>query len=168
MKNIRDYLGYNRETGVFTWEVSPARNVKAGAVAGSVRKRTGYRSIQFDGRWYRANRLAWFFVYDKFPSLILDHRNGKRDDNRIKNLREATGSQNAQNRKSVRGSTSIYKGVTFHKSMRKWQAYITKSGRPTYLGLFDTEEAAARAYNAVAANEHGAFAKLNVVGSALL
>ena len=163
MKNICDYLHYNPNTGVFTWVLKPSRRISAGSIAGSPHRRSGYRKIKFDGQDYRANRLAWFFVHGAWPCACLDHRNGRKDDDRIDNLREASSAQNAMNRRAVVNSSSAHKGVTYHKQMRKWQAQIKVAGKNKYLGLFASESAAALAYNNAAAVAHEQFARLNEV-----
>lgn len=85
-----------------------------------------------------------------------DHINGDSLDNRRSNLRPADPVGNAANRPPR--SASGYKGVTHHRSGR-WQAAIAKQ----YLGLFDTAEQAAAAYNQVALQKWGEFAWLNDV-----
>ena len=90
----------------------------------------------------------------------VDHINGDRLDNRRRNLRAATHTENLRNsRKNSRGS-SRFKGVSRCKSSGKWRAYI-RSGTQVHLGHFATEEAAARAYDRAALERFGAFAKLN-------
>jgi hypothetical protein len=59
----------------------------AGEVAGEIDP-DGYRVIEIDGVYYRANDLAWLYVYGTFPVNGTYHLNGNRDDNRIANLRE--------------------------------------------------------------------------------
>lgn len=104
MKSDLDYeavskaLAYDPETGVFTWLISPAKNTKAGAVAGSfkgVRKNsktgayTRYMYIRFGGYEVTASRMAWLLFYGKFPKgniLFLDDDPANL---RIANLKEA-------------------------------------------------------------------------------
>lgn len=91
-----------------------------------------------------------------------DHANGDGLDNRRANLREATRSENMANRrKSVPGTTSRFKGVSLHADRRQWRAQIGVHGERVYLGLFPTEEAAARAYDERARVAFGEFAALN-------
>jgi len=100
-------------------------------------------------------------ILDTFSAV--DHINGNPADNRRGNLREATLSQNQGNRKTSLFSKSGYKGVSWHKASKKFRARLgTKTGE-IYLGLFDSPEAAALAYNEAAVKYFGEFAKLNKV-----
>jgi hypothetical protein len=90
-----------------------------------------------------------------------DHANGDTLDNRSVNLRPATTAQNVQNQHKPLRGRSRYKGVYPSRSGRPWSATITAFGRRRYLGVFDTQEAAARAYDQAARQEHGAFARVN-------
>jgi hypothetical protein len=59
------------------------------------------------------------------------------------------------------GHTSIYKGVCWYKIPRKWRASICHNKQKIYLGFFDDEVEAARAYDAKAAELFGEEAYLN-------
>lgn len=86
----------------------------------------------------------------------VDHADGNGLNNRRANLRDASASENSGNTRS-RGGSSLYRGVTWHVGDLKWQA----SAARRYLGQFDTEEAAALAFDAAARTEWGEFATLN-------
>lgn len=92
---------------------------------------------------------------------LVDHINHDGLDNRRANLRPATIAQNRQNSLPLAGCSSRYKGVTWHRQLKKWQAQIGVNGRKIYLGIFASEEDAANAYNAAAADAFGAYALLN-------
>jgi hypothetical protein len=87
-----------------------------------------------------------------------DHRDRDRLNNRRSNLRPCNDSQNHANKPKKPGCTSRFKGVTWHRRCRKWQAVV---GSVQYLGLFQNEEDAARAYDAAALARYGEFALLN-------
>ena len=56
---------------------------------------------------------------------------------------------------------SAFRGVCWHKASGKWQAAVTHQGKKHFLGVFDDEAAAARVYDAKAAELRGRKAKLN-------
>lgn len=67
------------------------------------------------------------------------------------------------NRKRTYG-TSKYKGVHWYKQSKKWMVQIRLNDKQIYLGLFEREDDAARAYNKKAKEIFGEFACLNKIG----
>jgi hypothetical protein len=82
------------------------------------------------------------------------------------NLHLANHAENSRNARLYTNNTSGYKGVSWHKRSRQWQARITLDRKSRYLGCFATREEAARAYDAAARELHGEFARLNFPGEA--
>ena len=78
-EKLKGLLRYEPEAGVFRWKIN-------GDVAGKI-DGLGYIVITACGKKYLAHRLAWFFIHGYFSEYQIGHVNGKRDDNRIKNLR---------------------------------------------------------------------------------
>jgi hypothetical protein len=102
------------------------------------------------------------------PGLVVDHINGLSLDNRRSNLRVCTVTENLLNRsKDGRCLSSPYKGVRRltrgPKDQPKvvWKALIGFNKKKIHLGIFKTEEEAARAYDTAAKQYFGPFARLN-------
>lgn len=94
--------------------------------------------------------------------LVVDHRNNNGLDNRRFNLRLATHSENMQNRRKNGAKTSSrFNGVSFHKPTGQWSCAIHHQGKYIWLGRFDSEIEAAKAYDEAARKYHGEFARLN-------
>ena len=156
-KYLRETLHYDPETGVFTWRVPPARNVKNGSVAGCLTSH-GYIQIGVKNRLYAAHRLAWLYVYGKWPTNLIDHINGVRSDNRITNLREATSAENQYNILKEKNNTSGVKGVTWSKQHKKWRAQCRVNGKNHRLGLFADICEAEQVVKQFREQHHGKFA----------
>lgn len=73
---------------------------------------------------------------------LVDHINQNGLDNRKSNLRPATKSENAVNSKIRKDNSSGFRGVTFNKKAKKFQAEVKRDGVRRYLGLFETAELA--------------------------
>jgi hypothetical protein len=95
----------------------------------------------------------------------VDHVNRNSLDNRRRNLRIASASQNGANRIADQrraGTTSQYKGVYLDRARSKWGATIHVDGHTRSLGRFPSEQAAAAAYDRAAIAAWGEFARLNL------
>lgn len=93
----------------------------------------------------------------------IDHINGDGLDNRKANLRICTHSQNHQNQFSRKGCTSCFKGVSRRSNCNKWEAGIKHKGKSIWLGNYNTEIEAAKAYDKKAKELFGNFARINDV-----
>lgn len=94
---------------------------------------------------------------DGIAGVMGDHVNGSTLDNRRSNLRLADHAQNGANRRPWGGSR--YLGVSYTRG--SWMAGATTGKIKRYLGAYETEEDAARAYDYYARQFHGEYARLN-------
>jgi len=142
-ERVKLLLNYDPATGVFRWKAA-RRKDKAGKIAGSDNGK-GYIQITIDGVRYAAHRLAWLYVFGRWPADEIDHIDGCRAHNAISNLREADRFLNNQNvsRARINNSTGML-GVTRRRN--KYIAQIHAFGKNHHLGYFDTAEAAHDAY----------------------
>ncbi len=101
------------------------------------------------------------FIIGAGQGQDVDHVNGDGLDNTQGNLRLASCAQNAQNRRLYSSNKTGYKGV--YKRGRKWAASIGVNRRSINLGVFETPELAAAAYNEAAARHFGEYARLNAI-----
>jgi HNH endonuclease/AP2 domain len=102
------------------------------------------------------------FLLGRAPrGLHRDHINHNTLDNRRRNLRTVTCSENQMNRLVSFNSKTGFKGVTLDGKSGKFRATIHKNGKAFHLGLHSTPEKAAAAYNEKCIELHGEFACLN-------
>ena len=89
----------------------------------------GYDTIT--KRYVRMHKI----ITDTDQYTIIDHINRIKTDNRKKNFRYATKSQNRLNSKNRTNNTSGIQGVRYEQG--KWRARITIDGKYKHLGMFE-------------------------------
>ena len=101
----------------------------------------GYVStcVESESQWLHMHRLI--IQTDN----IVDHINHKKFDNRKRNLRISTCSQNCMNKKILTRNTSGVTGVGWVKTKHQWRARITVGYKEIHLGYFDKFEDAVKA-----------------------
>lgn len=93
--------------------------------------------------------------------VLIDHIDGNGLNNCKSNIRVCTSSQNSMNRKKYGNKSSLFKGVNLHRQ-GKWVASIGLGNRKRkYLGWFELEVDAAKAYDEAAKKYFGEYANLN-------
>lgn len=159
---LKEVFDYDPNTGCLTWKVQNSNRVSVGDRAGWVYERRGRKSrmVRLNGLNLQEHRVIWAWFYGKWPDHIIDHRDNNAENNRIKNLRECSHSQNTMNSKLRSDNASGYKGVSWCKMANKYVANINIGGVRSRLGYFESAEEAGKAYASAAINLHGEFARL--------
>ena len=142
---LKSILEFDSEKGTFTWKVAKSRSVKVGTLAGT-KNSLGYHSIRIDKVDYLAHRLAWFYTYNIWPSII-DHIDRNRSNNKLSNLRDVSQSENIHNSSLSISNKTGYKGVSFKLDKGVYTTQCTVQGKAHYLGCFKTAEEASAAYS---------------------
>ena len=115
-----------------------------------INKQSGYKrhTISIDKKQYITSRVIYkafnptWDITDNSKNNTIDHINRNSLDNRLSNLRVFTAKEQILNRDYVINQ----KGYFFKKSRNNWYSYIYINGKQKYLGSFDTEEEASKAY----------------------
>lgn len=149
---------FDYQDGHLIRKVRTSSRVKIGDKCGTPSS-NGYIGVHIDGERHLLHRLIFCWHHGYFPQFV-DHIDRNRSNNRIENLRSATASQNQGNRNLDSKNTSGYRGVTWHKAAKKWQARIKTNGKVRHLGLFLTAEDAYMAYCKEAKQYFGEFANV--------
>ena len=127
------------------------------------------------GKIIYLHRLIMGIIHDS--TMVVDHKDRNPLNNTRSNLRTCNRSENQKN--SLGRGSSIYKGVSVHKSKRKvtlkngevktyestpmFLSRIVLNGKQKHLGVFKNEIDAAKKYNEYAIKYHGEFARLNEI-----
>jgi hypothetical protein len=96
---------------------------------------------------FPVHRLVLQAFHPTEEDLNCDHINHIKNDNRLVNLRWATTSQNSRYCKKREGLSSQYIGVSKNTRGKPWRAMCKINGKKVYIGSFDIEQEAAKAYN---------------------
>ena len=90
-----------------------------------------------------------------------DHINGNGLDNRRKNLRVCSNSENQMNRRIPSNNKSGYKGVFWHGKDKIWISVLKINKKAVYLDRCTRKIDAAKSYDVGALKYFGEFARLN-------
>jgi hypothetical protein len=163
---LRECFAYDGATGALVWKERPlyhfARdkhrrcfNTKwAGKKAGNISLQ-GYLVVKLNGTLFFGHRIIWKMVRGTDPEQV-DHKNLRRSDNRIDNLRDCSLPQNGMNRSIYRNNKTGLKGVSCRHG--RFRATIQANGKAKTIGSFGSAEEAHEAYRVAADQLHGAFA----------
>jgi len=97
----------------------------------------GYSQVYYGRAKIKLHRLVWILHYGFNPTII-DHINGKKQDNRIENLREVTNRENLQNQYIHRRGRLV--GTHYYRG--KWRASLNVDKTRIRLGAFESEQEA--------------------------
>ena len=144
------------------------RNAKTGRILKGGISGDGYPNVGLckngKAKTHKIHQLvAREWIDNPAGKACVDHIDGIRTNNHHENLRWATHSENSMNQKKTNKPTSsIYKGVSFHKPLQKWLVHIKTPDKVLHLGYFINEREAAEVYNAAALLHYKEFAQLNI------
>lgn len=162
---LRECFDYDPETGVLTWKARPRRHFISDREWKRFNSRHAAKTAGHFGAWgrevaldtigYKVHRIIWKLMTSDEPAREVDHVNRDATDNRWTNLRLATPSENARNRRTRSDSLTGFKGVW--ESRGRFYVRIALGKSRVRLGGFSTAEEAHAAYCDAAKRLHGTF-----------
>lgn len=163
-QRLKELIHYDPATGVFTWNVVRGPKGKGSTVGQSLRKGKGLEKwVVIDKTRRRLSDMAFLFMTGEFPSGVMCFLDTNRSNLAWSNLKEVV-KQSPKTTRLISDKTKLksgYKGVYWHKQIKKWTARITFNSRSIYLGVFSDPKDGARAYNDAALKYVGVTAILN-------
>jgi hypothetical protein len=122
--------------------------------------------LSSSGYAVRRENKKWIFMHRQImqpgDDMVVDHMDGSRLNNCRSNLRVCTPGENGRNRGKCIGCASRFRGVTYKEKYGKWCSKLQFKGERFWLGSFDEEIEAARAYDRKAVECDGEFARVNL------
>ena len=159
-ETVREMFDYREDGNLVRRYATMGNGNYAGRVIGTTPDGTRanrYSSTKIHGQHWCVHKLIYLYHYGINP-VQLDHINRDTADNRIENLRVASGSENACNRKLFANNTSGCKGVSWSKRANKWQCYLAINKKIKHLGYFEDLELADLVSNEARDLYHGHYA----------
>lgn len=133
-EELHDFFRYDPETGKLFWKVSRGR-IKIGDEAGSLTH--GYLEIGLYGSSYKVHRIIAKMFFDEFDeSLLIDHQNGIKNDNRLSNLRMVSNQENLKNQGFRSNNKSGYVGICWYERYGMWKVQTMVNGKQIYGGRY--------------------------------
>lgn len=150
---LRKLLRYEPETGLLFWRERGVEFFKAGyrSAKGNMNQWNsawagkeaftavnagGYKHGRIFCRLHLAHRVIFAIHHGYWPENQIDHNNGIRASNKIKNLSVVNNQGNQRNTHMRKDNTSGFTGVCWDTKSKKWMAYIMVDARQLHLGHF--------------------------------
>ena len=160
LERVSELFEYSYSSGNLIRKKSTSANARKGNIAGYFNL-AGYRKTSIDGFQYYNHRLVWLLVNGRWPTKQIDHINGNKGDNRIENLREASLSENSQNRSKQSNCSSGEKCIWWKLDRQRYRVRVGVSGKYHHIGYFKNIQDAVTARDKAIKKLHGKFAKYN-------
>jgi hypothetical protein len=155
-KTIKDFENY---------EISDRGRVKnkiTGKILKGWKNSTNYVHVELNKKQLKVHRLvALNFLDNPDNKPLVDHIDGDLQNNRLENLRFATSTENNRNTKPRKNKSVKFKGVSYHKQHKKYNAQIKFQGKNNHLGYYNTPEEAYEEYCKKARELFGEFARFD-------
>lgn len=158
--SVRRLFKYDPDEGILRWNVR-GQGIQFGEPAGSSSTPNGHLNVAIGGKDIFVARVIWLYMTGNWPPRLVDHIDRNKQNNKWKNLRLATKSQNSMNSKVRSDNTTGHKGIFLNKN-GTYHAYINVDGRRFSLGFGLTLEQAIEARQKAEAQYHGEFAAKNL------
>jgi hypothetical protein len=138
LPNLKQDLIYNPDTGYFFSIRTQKRRDRLDCYK-------GYYRVFYKGHYYKAHRLAWYYMTGAWPTKQIDHKDENKANNAFTNLRDVSQTINLYNRsQALKKQTSCPLGVS--PSGTKFVARIKIKANLKHLGTYPTSQEAAEAY----------------------
>lgn len=158
VEELNRLLTYIPYTGELFWKVDRRGTAKDGDRAGSTHGESGYRTIKINGKQSYEHQICLMLgtqkplkLFDENGyELVVDHKNGIKDDNRLENLQEITQSENTHKQlreqlKLDKDGKQLLTGVMRNGAkyqvqfrIRSWWRHKTENGGTKIYISFDT------------------------------
>lgn len=155
-EHLLELMKWYPKIGKAYWKVNKGNNRK-GKLVGNT-STGGYRRVRIDGKDYRFSRIVYMLEYGVWPEHEADHENHDPSDDRAKNIRDLTPSENTFHRRLKPGKAGL-RGVTLRG--KKYQSRITVNKKEINLGTYDTPMKAHNVWRAAAKKHFGRVIKGN-------
>lgn len=140
-QHLAKLVTYHPLTGLIYWKEKPkgVRGWHSLKPVGSISPAGYFQiTIAIAGKKYtiKQHNLAWFIVYGKLPKegFSIDHKNDRKADNRLKNLRLLSHAGQSIARQL---GSNLPPWVCFNIKTRKFLSRIKVFGKSKHLGYFD-------------------------------
>lgn len=124
---LQKLFHYNRSTGIFGWRVKKPGVKQTDNVTTLCAQ--GYKVVTLNRKRYYVHRLIWILETGKNADGFIDHKNRDKSDNRFKNLRVVSKSQNEHNTVKRVSNKTGYKNISYYKTSSSYVAEYMLNGR---------------------------------------